>query len=115
MIPNGRRHGREVAVHDLHEPLGCHPLAGAGKSPEVAEQNGHDAPLAFGRQHGPVDQSFDNARIDVLSKGLADPFLEAQLLHHLIESGRQVSDLVFRRNRHSFIQIAGFHRLGAFE
>src|SRR6266436_6139028 len=23
MIPNGRRHGREVAVHDLHEPLGC--------------------------------------------------------------------------------------------
>jgi len=115
MIADWPRHRREVAIHDLHKTLRSHPLAGAGKSPDVAEQHGHDAPLPFRRQHRPVDQSFDDARIDVLSKGLANALLETQLLHHLIEGSGQMSDFVFRRNGHLSIQVAGLHGLGAFE
>ena len=39
MMANWRRHRREVAVDHLDQPLRSHPLAGAGKSLDVAEQH----------------------------------------------------------------------------
>ena len=64
------------------------------KSLDVAEQHGHDAALAFGRERRARDQAFDDARIDIFAKRLAQPLLEAQLLDHLVERGRQVTDFV---------------------
>ena len=115
MMADRRGHRREVAVHDLDQPLRGHAFAGAGKSLDVAEQHGHDAALAFGRQRRPLDQPFDDARIDIFAKGLAQALLEAQLLDHLVERGRQVTDFVLRGGDERSVEIAGLDRLGALQ
>jgi hypothetical protein len=115
MTADRRGHRRKVAVHDLDETLRGHPFADAGKSFDVAEHDGHDAALTFSRKRRPLDESFDDARIDIFAEGLAQAFLETQLLDHLVERGRQVADFVLRGHDECFVELAGLDRPGAFQ
>ena len=99
----------------LTSPCGVIPSLAAGKSLDVAEQHGHDAALTFGGQRRPVDQPFDDARIDIFAEGLAHALLEAQLLDHLIERGGQVADLVLRGDGQRFVETARLDRARALQ
>src|SRR6202008_922599 len=81
------RHGGEIAVDDLDEPLRRHALAHRGKALHVAEHDGHGAPLPLRqRDLGPLQQALDDPGIDVTSKRLADALVAAQLLDHPVKA-----------------------------
>jgi hypothetical protein len=62
-----------------------------------------------------VDQSFHDFRVDISAEGFSDPLILAQLLNHAIERGRQLADLVPRRDIDRSIEAARFDSAGALE
>ena len=64
---------------------------------------------------GPLDQPFDDARIDVAPERFADALLQPQLLDHAVEGDRQMADLVLRGHREGAVELAAFDRLRAFQ
>ena len=101
------RHDGQITVHHGHERRGRHLLAKAGEVLHVAEQDRHLTARAAGiGEFGAVDQSCDDARIDVFAKGLANLRLDAQLGHHVVEGRGQAADLVARGDRHDSIERA---------
>jgi hypothetical protein len=73
------------------------------------------ATLSVGGQHGPIDQPFHDARVDIFAEGFTNALLEAQLLDHTIERRRQVADLVPRGGDERFVEIAGLDGARAFQ
>ncbi len=71
--------------------------------------------MPVGGKHGPIDQPFDDARVDIFAECFANALLEAQLLDHTIEGRRQVADLVPRRGDEHFVEVACFDRACAFQ
>ena len=63
----------------------------------------------------PVDQPFDDARIDIFAERLAKLLLEPQLLDHPVERRRQVADLIVRGGDQHAVEIAGLDRARALE
>src|SRR6202021_334269 len=115
MMADWRGHRRKETVHDLDQPLRRHAFAGTGKSFDVAEQHRHHTALTFRCQRRPLDQTFDDTRIDVFAEGLPQALLEPQLLDHLVERSSQVADFVLRGYAQRLLEMAGLDRPSTFQ
>ena len=67
------------------------------------------------RKRRPVDQSFDDARIDIFAEGFAHPLLVAQLLDHPVERGGQLADLVREVTSMRSVELARLDRARALQ
>jgi hypothetical protein len=116
MAADRSRHRRQIVIHDFDEALRRHALAKTGKSFHVAEQDGHDPALAVRRgQRLRVDQPLHDARIEVSAECFAHPLLVAQLFDHVIERGRQLANLVSRRDIDRSVEPPLFDGAGAIQ
>src|SRR5262249_15512970 len=108
MLADRLRHGRQIAIHDLHEALRRHPCAEICEPLHFAKHHSHHATLALGGgEFGLVNQSFHDARVDISAEGLADALFMTQLLDHPIEGGGQLANFVGRDDFDRSIEVAG--------
>ena len=116
MLAHRDRHRGEVAVDDRHQARGRGEIAQRGRALHVAEQDGHDAPLAAGGdQLGRSTRPSTMRGSTYLPKVSLICDLSLQIGHHGIEGAGKQADLVARGHRHHRVELAVLHGGGAGE
>ncbi len=108
-------HDGEVAVDDGHEGVWCQVFTDGREVLDIGEEHGDLAAIGGCHHIGALEQIFDDARIDVLSKGRFDALLDTQFAHHVVERMRQGADLVSGGDRYSGIEVPLLNCLGALD